>query len=173
MSILLLVALSVGRVVASTDPITDETRVAYGVLNDAGDALFAGCPKEGGGQFDVWIIPRGYTESVQQGLFNRPSAVYRFDDRKPVEGGRLWSFGDGKIGYMGEGLGMVKQTARFVDDLARSSRLVFRWESPPYEQGTAVFDLSGSAEGLREAVARCAPKRLTTYLREWGSPAAP
>lgn len=88
-----------------------------------------------------------------------------------------WQFSDSMMTYWGPSrkgvFGSNKSTATFIDSLARDDSFSIRYEARQGVVETATIEYAIDHVSLGTFIAKCNPRRVIRYLREWNSPAAP
>ena len=149
------------------DPITDKRQLALAVTTED-NLLVIGCSNPGDGQIFVRFIPDRYYGYDSDELLWEPNVVHRFGKDEPEKGN--WEFYDDYI-ELGFLWSPNEKKARFLDSLAKNDRLILRHEARYGDMKTLVINYQLNNENLSTVITKCAPKRVTEYLREWRSPA--
>lgn len=168
MSLLLLAAAFVSTVIE--DPITRERRAVF-TASDRGNLLTISCAP-GSKSIAIDVIPeRYYGPGTGIGL-SGPRAASRFSGQTKAEYDK-WYFLDQRISYNPSPFTTIKDTAAFLDQLAKDRELNFRYQTLPSSAQTISIQYEVNVSELQAFIAKCGPVKVIERLRAMNSPAAP
>lgn len=155
-----------------TDPVYGGKTSVF-AASDEGNTLLLSCTEKSN-SLEIHFAPARYylRSPLLRPLLWSPRADSRFSKaEEPMRD--TWLFEEKGITFDDVSFGGNERKARFLDQMARDTSFSIRYEASPGEVTTSTITYSIDPEELGRFLAKCDPKRVNRYLREWGSPAAP
>lgn len=152
-----------------TDPIDDSRLLAFAAGDDR-NLLFLAC-HEGKNEIIIRFIPDRYYGRPSNLFASGPKAISRFSKAEPMQVG--WYFDDTAVEFVGGAVRGNQQKAAFIDQLSRDTTFTFRYAVDERRIDTQTINYTIDPADLGRFMAKCNPKSVNQYLREWDSPAAP